>query len=190
MLPTNLDNDPGIFSDFRGTWNHNFLNSYFDPRLKSRASIDINLTRLATEMPYPEKVAGTGAIRATLSWGDQPDVDLHIFEPNGSHVYYLNPVGQDGELDVDDTDGQGPENYFVACDAVNVGTYQFGVNYFHGFVPEHAVVSILVGSGSSVLSREVTLQESRGREGNSTPISIFEVTVADDGRGNAIYNVK
>lgn len=44
-----------------------------------------------------------------MTWGESPDVDLHAFEPNGSHVYYDNRVGLSGHLDHHDRDGYGPE---------------------------------------------------------------------------------
>lgn len=40
VLPGNVDNDPGIFSDDRDTGNHAFNESYFTPGLQSRSAID------------------------------------------------------------------------------------------------------------------------------------------------------
>lgn len=36
---------------------------------------------------------GNGIITAMLTWGSNPDIDLHVFEPNGTHVYYTNFLG-------------------------------------------------------------------------------------------------
>lgn len=195
VLPSNLDNDPSILpgflgGDFRSISNHLIIEDYFDTRLASRDIIDTNLTRLAQDTPFPTQIAGTGAIRASLSWGEQPDVDLHAYEPNGSHVYYRNLTGEDGTLDVDDTNGQGPENYVVACTNVNTGTYQIGVNYYSGNAPETARVAIFLGDGRTITPRELLLNVAEGSSGNDNPTIMFEVTVTDDGNGNAVYSVQ
>lgn len=48
-------------------------------------------------------------LRVVLNWGAQPqDLDSHIVFP-GNHVYFMKQKGTDAMLDVDDTDGYGPE---------------------------------------------------------------------------------
>ncbi|RUL82780.1 YfaP family protein [Tautonia sociabilis] len=55
----------------------------------------------------------------TLIWDTAADIDLHVIEPGGSHIYWADRQGDEGgELDVDDTDGLGPENiYWLDPDA-------------------------------------------------------------------------
>ncbi|BDY05735.1 hypothetical protein F0521_27760 [Ferrimonas sp. YFM] len=190
VLPANIDNDPGLLHDPRDFLNHGFLESYLDGRLSSRERIDSGIIQLANTLKYPELIAGEGAIRATLTWGDQPDVDLHVFEPGGAHVYYRNPQGSDGTLDVDDTNGFGPENYYVACNDVSAGTYKVGVNYFNGNGPETASVTLYLGNGTTFGPRQITLTEDKGSAGNNSPRSAFSLTVSDDGQGNALYSVE
>ncbi len=55
----------------------------------------------------PTRTMGNGLITAALNWDSQPDLDLHIFEPN-YHIYYSSRTGNNGFLDVDDTNGYGP----------------------------------------------------------------------------------
>ena len=55
----------------------------------------------------------TGNPQFTLIWDSDADLDLHVLEPGGSHLYWENRHGANGgELDVDDVDGLGPENVF------------------------------------------------------------------------------
>jgi hypothetical protein len=74
------------------------------------------LTGGATQCPKSFWIFGSlscsSSLTFQLQW-DQPtsDVDLHVSEPNGTHVYFNNMVGDYGELDVDDRTGFGPEHY-------------------------------------------------------------------------------
>lgn len=51
---------------------------------------------------------GTGLLQISLSFDTAKDVDLHVIEPNGAHVYYGNSVSNNGgELDLDSNAGCG-----------------------------------------------------------------------------------
>jgi len=72
-------------------------------------------------------------IRVILTWEGGPltDVDLHITDPNDEECYYGNMTTSiGGELDVDDTDGYGPENFRLARGEAISGSYQIEVNYY------------------------------------------------------------
>jgi hypothetical protein len=61
----------------------------------------------------------SSSLALTLSWdGPDSDVDLHVYENNGigQHVFYGNGVGDYGSLDIDITDGYGPEHYVANVD--------------------------------------------------------------------------
>lgn len=66
-------------------------------------------------------------LRVVLSWGSTPqDLDLHSAFPN-SHVYWRNRVGTDANLDIDHTDGYGPET--ITLERKHAGdTYVFAVH--------------------------------------------------------------
>ncbi|MDR0806046.1 MAG: hypothetical protein LBN41_04755 [Enterobacteriaceae bacterium] len=52
---------------------------------------------------------GLDSIRVVLTWGESPsDLDSHMVYAD-NHLYFNNKVGENGELDVDDTDSFGPE---------------------------------------------------------------------------------
>jgi hypothetical protein len=130
-------------------------------------------------LSLPKKKATTGIITITLSWGSQPDVDLHVIEPNGKHVFYQEKKGHSGYLDVDDTNGEGPEHYFVACDKLEVGTYSFGLNYFAGNRPEDARVQVQAGLEVKHVSKR--LMQSHGQSGDNNWLPMGKITVT----GNA-----
>ncbi|KFC11270.1 TPR domain protein [Trabulsiella guamensis ATCC 49490] len=54
-------------------------------------------------------LTGLDSMRVVLTWGAQPDdLDSHIIY-QGNHIYYEQKEGDNGNLDVDDTDSYGPE---------------------------------------------------------------------------------
>ena len=71
-------------------------------------------------------------LRVTISWNtDATDVDLWVFEPDGTKCFYQNqhtPSG--GELSQDQTQGYGPERYQIK--EAKKGVYRVMVHYFRG----------------------------------------------------------
>lgn len=71
---------------------------------------------------------GEGQLQFTMQWSAFTDMDLHVLTPNGTHIYFANPTGDSGSLDVDNTAG-GPdsvENIFFT--APPTGDYQYWVD--------------------------------------------------------------
>lgn len=121
------------------------------------------LPRVTIGMPAPEKAAGKtpeavdlkgfgesqfegvservqgvsvkiGDPQFTLIWDTDADLDLHVIEPGGAHIYWEYRDGKrGGELDVDDVDGQGPENIYWKKGAGPRGDYKWWVHYYGGF---------------------------------------------------------
>lgn len=55
--------------------------------------------------------AGTGQLQVSLSWDQSNDVDLHLTEPNGTHIFYGNSQSMNGGfLDVDSNAGCSIDN--------------------------------------------------------------------------------
>ena len=81
------------------------------------------------------------ALRATLTWNTiGTDVDFWITDPNGEKCYYANDITASGlTLDVDDTDGYGPEN--ITTEDVLVGDYLVQVHYYSDHDSEEAITS-------------------------------------------------
>lgn len=89
-----------------------------------------NWTAPATVNMKAVKV-GSGKIQITLTWNTEADVDLYLVEPDGHTIAYFDDTSNagDGFLDVDDTDGFGPENIFYEED-IPAGEYKVQVNLF------------------------------------------------------------
>ena len=73
----------------------------------------------------------TGKLRVSLSWFNHDDLDLHVFEPNGDHIWYKN---KRNKLDVDMNAGGGetrePVENVTWTDHLPDGEYRIEVNQF------------------------------------------------------------
>ncbi len=87
-------------------------------------------------------------LRVVLSWAGSPkDMDSHLAFP-GNHVYYSSRNGDKADLDVDDTDGYGPETITIRQRKANQ-KYVYAVHRFSSegnFSTSRAHVYIYSGS--------------------------------------------
>lgn len=68
-------------------------------------------------------------LRVVLNWGATPrDLDSHIAYP-GNHIYWNHKTGEQANLDVDDTDGYGPETITIEKKLLGQ-KYVYGVHDF------------------------------------------------------------
>jgi hypothetical protein len=65
---------------------------------------------------------------ATLTWSQPTDLDLYTTAPNGEISYWGNRAISVGELDYDDIDGYGPENFTLR--RKRVGRYTIAVDFY------------------------------------------------------------
>jgi uncharacterized protein YfaP (DUF2135 family) len=92
--------------------------------------------------------AGTNFLfRATLTWDGPGDIDLHVFDPNNAHAYYGNEEIATGELDVDNTEAVGPENFSLRT--ATPGRYKIAVNSYSGGEGRRATLRVTINSGPS-----------------------------------------
>jgi uncharacterized protein YfaP (DUF2135 family) len=104
---------------------------------------------------YPFSLTSTvdpAVILLTLTW-DKPgtDLDLYVIDPNGDYSAYNHKNTADGgELDVDDTDGFGPEHWtLTASDVVRCGgNYKVRVHYYNGNVGTNFSVRLRLYEGT------------------------------------------
>lgn len=158
---------------------HEFVRAYLADN-SSREFIREAILRSADLLPEPPVIGQPGAITVRLTWGANPDVDLHAFEPTNRHVYYAAMQGDFGTLDVDDVSSFGPEHYVVSCQSLRenpnaIGRYRFGVNYYSGQTAETATVTIKTPSREQTFTR--LLQQPRGAGGDQSPVPVADVVV-------------
>ena len=154
---------------------HSFIEDYLEGGNAGPRIVD-HVSSLLLSLVQPGVTIGSGPITVSLEWGAEPDVDLHVFEPDGTQVYYANLKGTFGTLDRDDVDGFGPENYHVPEATLGEGVYWIGVNYYRGDNPEVARIQITTaGTTYQAILRELLAE--RGPSGNSDPIPVAEIEV-------------
>ena len=127
-------------------WGHSFIDSYMVEESNSANRITGDIAAVLDGLAIPSQVIESGVLTVSLTWGSEPDVDLHVYEPNGMHVYWDNMYGLSGALDRDDRSGWGPEHYHVAsCNTLEEGIYTIGLDYFKGYNREVATLQIQAG---------------------------------------------
>jgi hypothetical protein len=137
----------------------------------------------------PPAVVKSGPVTATMSWDlGSTDVDLHIYEPNGSHVYYLNTKGTSGFLDLDNISGYGPEHYYTDCNQLQVGEYVFALNYFRDRMDEENNVddakptrpvtsNVTITVPGATRTFNLTMSSDIDIGGNNAPTKVAKVVV-------------
>ncbi|MEN8218159.1 MAG: hypothetical protein ABFS56_17670 [Pseudomonadota bacterium] len=122
---------------------HSFTDTYLSPYYDIRPEVINGIKQQLSQLKEPPQVVKSGSVTVTLTWNleNKNDVDLHIFEPDQTHVYYSSKTGNSGYLDVDNTNGFGPEHYYTDCQKLQIGEYLVGIKYY---------------SDSSTPAREVT----------------------------------
>jgi len=122
---------------------------------------------------------GAGDMQVTLTWNQANDIDLHVIEPNGSHVYYASKTGTTAFLDVDNVTGFGPENVFVRPGLAAPGNYQIFIVHYSGSVPTTETISIVLGAGTA--NQRVQIYQRQTTAGN--PSVGYNVATVNIGAG-------
>jgi hypothetical protein len=124
-------------------------------------------------------VLGTGDLQITVTWDtDCTDIDTYVQEPDGTWVWYDNETGTTATLDLDDTDGLGPENVFVAPGMSAAGTYKAYVGYFSWSCdtevspPTVVTIRITTFDGTPVIRQAIFTRNLQTADYNAT---LFEV---------------
>lgn len=175
-------------SDWKG---HGFVEEYMAQGSRSVVQIMGDTTTMLGSLVQPPQLAAEGAITATLEWGTQPDIDLHVFENLGvigAHVYYNNMVGLVGRLDMDDRYQYGPEHYTASCDMLQAGTYRIGVNYYYGALPETAQIQVKAGLSVRTFTRYLPAMLEQA--GNDNPVPVADIVVVGDQQNGFTFDIR
>jgi len=100
-------------------------------------------------------------IRVVLAWNtDNTDLDLHVVTPDGQHAWYGHrDLNNGGALDVDVTDGYGPEIF--STPVALPGLYYVYVNYYGGFGADAQGKPTVTVARVTVITDEGGLSEKR-----------------------------
>lgn len=183
-LGANVSNGYSVSEVRARTFGHNYITAYLDAAKPSATRIVQAVNAAFNGLKPIPNPSGQGPFTVTLTWGAQPDVDLHVFEPNGSHVFYQTLTGSAGYLDVDDITSYGPEHYYSDCARIMTGEYRVSVNYYRGSAPE--VATIFIQAGTTSFSRQISLPAERGPAGNDSPILAARVIIQRNPTNNEI----
>lgn len=177
-VPANNIVLPVSLSDLTG---HALGGTYLDAARPARAQVvGLLNSGFATLVPTANPNAAVGAFTVTLTWSGLGDEDLHVFEPNGSHVFYAAKQGVVGYLDKDNVYGYGPEHYYASCDpaVMQAGTYQVAINNYNQADYEMATVQVATSNAGVLLTKQINTGATIGPSGSVSPIPVLEVMVA------------
>lgn len=163
---------------------HGFLEIYMNGSLNPYSKIKGDMDAALASLEDPNTQGSSGLFTVTLTWDGTGDVDLHLFEPDGSHVYYANRQGTTGYLDTDNVTAYGPEHYYASCDpaAIQEGTYQVGINNYARATGRIASVQLVTPTRIYSPST-LDVGPERGSSGNADPIPVFQVVVTKNSDG-------
>lgn len=184
MIPNTINS----FESWNDMSGHSFVHSYMVEGSNSNQQVVEDIITMIDSLVSPGTIIESGVITVTLTWGAQPDVDLHVYEPNGTHVFWANRVGLSGYLDRDDVTSYGPEHYYVvSCDSLEQGTYNVGLDYWYGTGPETATVQI--EAGLSVRTYVIPMA-SPSFGSMYSPVSIANILVTEGPNGGYQFQIQ
>ncbi len=168
-------------------WGHLFIDSYMVEGSVSEMQVTGDILTTLYNLPEPYQLVEPGVITVSLTWGHAPDIDLHVYEPNGTQVCWYNMDGPSGSLDRDDRSYNGPEHYHVpTCETLEKGIYEIALDYFKGTTPDIATVQIEAG----LLSRTYEIPMSSEDYGSSSwPVRVADIWVKGDESGGYEFEI-
>lgn len=170
---------------------HSFIDTYLNRQRSTRSMLRNKVLQDLDQVVAPTIGGNTGFFTATLTWDRTGDVDLHVYEPNGHHVYFNHERGNSGHLDVDNREGFGPEHYLANCNAsrLQTGTYRIGINHFAGAIGGTAVVQVATARDGEIYTESFDVGPERFLNGNLEPMPVVEIQVSKDDDNEFIARV-
>lgn len=119
-----------------------------------------------------EKVGNNGALKVTLLWNFEGDIDLHVKQPNNKEIYYdhKNDASTGGALDVDNQNGGNGSAENIYWARPPKGEYTIQLVYY-----QQSKSTGVVGSG---ICKVVVFQEGKAPQTYTTEMSEVKETKA------------
>lgn len=123
------------------------------------------LTNNGSECTVGGLSGSSGTPRFNLQFNGNVDLDLYVITPNGTIIYYANPNGQGGELDVDCVCGD--------CNGENIfwtngpsGQYKYYVKYYGGCGTSSSSVNFTVKvlNGNNIVQTQTGTLSAAGQQ--------------------------
>lgn len=117
-----------------------------------------------------EKVGNNGALKVTLLWNFEGDIDLHVKQPNNKEIYYdhKNDASTGGALDVDNQNGGNGSAENIYWARPPQGEYTIQLVYY-----QQSKSTGVVGSG---ICKVVVFQEGKAPQTYTTEMSEVKET--------------
>ena len=117
-----------------------------------------------------EKVGNNGALKVTLLWNFEGDIDLHVKQPNNKEIYYdhKNDASTGGALDVDNQNGGNGSAENIYWARPPKGEYTIQLVYYQQ--------SKSTGVVGSVICKVVVFQEGKAPQTYTTEMSEVKET--------------
>lgn len=158
LTPSDDVASPQLFVDLAGTYMLELQVIDDDGAVNCGTQAIVRINAVPDEDIHVQLVWDTPA-DANQNDSNGTDLDLHFLHPNGTwnsapwDIYWLNPVADWGQagpqddpsLDIDDTDGAGPENINLQDPQAGL-TYAVGAYYYsdNGYGPSYATIRIYI----------------------------------------------
>lgn len=164
---------------------HTLVGTYLDKTRDGYGRVSSMMFSALAALVTPPATVSPGFFTVSLTWDGLGDMDLHLYEPDGGHVFYAAPEGVTGTLDVDNRVGEGPEHYFASCDVnkLQTGRYTISINNYEGAEERKAVVQAYFYKTGVLATHEIEIGAARGDEGNTNPDFVMTLDVSQDANG-------
>ena len=123
-------------------------------------------------------------LEISLTWNTTSDMDLHVIEPNGAHVWWRNRQGITSRLDRDNTTGFGPEVVSVLSGAGAAGVYQVFIVHYRGQPPTTSTIAVSLGVGTNNVQTKVFTRQTAAPSA-TTGINVALVDIKSGSIGEA-----
>ena len=102
-----------------------------------------------------------------MAWSSQSDIDLHILEPDKTHIYFGRKQNRIGFLDIDYTKPDGPEHYFTNSSSLQEGVYEVRANEWRGLGSTR--VTFQIAAGPEFIIKEILTADKPTKDIKAAP---------------------